>query len=176
MSKCVVCGEEITDAEYVLFIRRDGSEANACDGCNRLFAGLDSETERATSLKLLKKHAAGCGDFEVRRYLDGIMEYYDTPESFNKYIEGTRQRTDKNAASKSKCGVYRLMRPAALLLLVAVAIYGIMQAIMDFGAAEYAAGAVGLVLTAIIDGTLFIILAAVMDGVDDARTIKKHMK
>ncbi len=175
MAKCAVCGAENKDAAYVLMIRRDGSEAEMCSACAGLMNALDSDKTKEAALKQLKKHALGCGDYEVRRFLDGVIASCDEAESYNEYVEKSRERRD-GAKEKPGRDVHRLVRPAALVLVIAVALYGILRAVVDITGGAVIAGVLGLVLTAAIDGTLLIILSAVMDALDDVRTMRRRMK
>ena len=174
MAKCAVCGAENNDAAYVFMIRRDGSEAEMCDACRVLMEQLEDDGSRKQALSALKKHAKGCGDYEVRRYLDAIIASGDDAESFNSYMEETRQR--KKGGSSAPRDVHRFVRPSALVLLLAVAGYGVLSAVLDFSAGRAAAGVIGIVLTALITGALLIILIAVMDALDDVRMMKKHLR
>ena len=175
MSVCAVCGNENRDATYVLMIRRDGSEAEMCDDCRQLMEQLENDSTRKSALAALKKHAKGCGDYEVRRFLDGVISSCDDPDSFNSYIEETRQRR-KGGGNHAPRDLHRLVRPASLVLLITVAAYGIFRAVLDFSAGAVAAGVIGIILTAVIDGSLFVILADVMDSLDDVRMIRKHIR
>jgi len=174
MAKCAVCGSENKDLSYVLMIRRDGSEAQMCSGCAELIQALDSDNNRQTALSQLKKYNLEIGDYEIRRFLDGVIASCDDAESYEVYMEKSRER--KKSKDRPKRDIHRMVRPAALVLLVSVALYGIMRAAMDFIDGEIAAGILGLVLTAVIDGSLLMILSAVMDALDDVRTMRKRVK
>lgn len=175
MSKCAVCGAENKDTSYVLMIRRDGSEAELCPSCAELMSLLDSEETRAESLARLKNYALGCGDYEVRRFLDGVIGSCDEPESYNAYVEKSRERRD-GKGEKTRRDTYRYVRTAALVLFAAVALYGIMRAVADIAAGAVLVGIADIVLTALADGALLVILSAVMDALDDVRTMRKRIK
>ncbi len=175
MAKCSVCGSDNTDTSYVLLIRRDGSEAEMCDVCRQIIEDLDNERKKKSALAELKRHAKGCGDYEVRKYLDAVIASSDDPDSFNRYMEETRKRRKGGDASTPRSS-HRLVRPFALILLLALAGYGIFRAVIDFSAGAFVAGAIGIVLTAIIVISALIILIAVMDALDDVRTLNKHIR
>ncbi len=174
MSKCAVCGMDNKDAAYVLMIRRDGSEAEMCPACAALINGLDDLKAKESALKQLKKHTLGVGDYEVRRFLEGVIASSDELEAYAEYVEQSRERKPKN--DRPKRDTHSLVRPAALVLLVAIALYGVMNAIADITAGAVAIGIAGLVLTALIDGALLAILRPVMDALDDVRTMRRRMR
>jgi len=175
VAKCCICGGENRDAGYVLMIRRDGSEAEMCSACAELINQLEDEKGKMEAVKKLKKYNLEIGDYEVRRFLDGVISSCDDFESFSEYVEESR-KYKKGTKGQKKVDVHRFVRPCALILLVAVALFGIMHAVMDITSGALAAGIADIVLTAIIDGALLVILIAVMDSLDDVRIMRRRMK
>ena len=175
MARCIICGEENNDTSYVLMIRRDGSEAEMCPACSALISSLEDAEKKTKAVAVLKGYAGHCGDYEVRRFLEGVISSADDPESYNQYIEETRHCRDK-VKDNSKKDVHRLVRPAAFVLLLVMTLGGIFRAVMSFSGGAVVAGVIELVITAVTVGAAVIILAAVMDALDEVRAMSRRRR
>lgn len=175
MARCIICGEENNDTSYVLMIRRDGSEAEMCPACSALISSLEDAEKKTKAVAALKGYAGHCGDYEVRRFLEGVISSADDPESYNEYIEETRHRRDKVKDPSSR-DIHRLVRPAAFVLLLVMTLGGIFRAVMSFSGGAVVAGIIELVITAVTVGAAVIILAAVMDALDEVRAMSRRRR
>ena len=68
------------------------------------------------------------------------------------------------------------MRPAAFVLLLVMTLGGIFRAVMSFVGGAAVAGIIELVITAVTVGAATVILAAVMDALDEVRAISKRRR
>lgn len=176
MARCIICGEENNDTSYVLMIRRDGSEAEMCPACSALISSLEDAEKKTKAVAALKGYASHCGDYEVRRFLEGVISSADDPESYNEYIEETRHRRDKVKDTSARRDIHRLVRPSAFVLLLFMTLGGIFRAVMSFSGGAVIAGIIELVITAVTVGAAVIILAAVMDALDEVRAMSRRRR